>query len=460
MTVVGSCVAIGPSTAGAVDSGDPAEKPNAAPPLGAFLGSGAEGVARIAKFEKWLGSPVKVGHTYLPGENWAGIEGPSEIIGPWARWRAKDRSHLLVVNVPMIASNEVTLPDGVVSSLLRGGASGAFDNHFQRLAERLVKAGAPDTVIIPGWEMNGITYTSRCHPDPVMWKIYWRRIVATMRSVTGARFRFDFNATRGRDAIPWTECYPGDDVVDIIGSDSYDQPQGMSFAEFIKEPYGLQAQADFAAARKKPISFPEWGLFHNSDNPDYIQGMHKWMTSHDVAYQTLTDYCPHGVWQCAANPQASRTYRSLFGGLLNGVSKAVPDLSCPPTVPTPPPTPTPTVPSQAPMAAPSPSPGAPVPTEAPSPSPPAPVPAQAPSPPSALPSPATPPAPVAPTPTASDPAAAMSTAASAAAAVACGALKAAEAAVRTAGVSATAEPAVTAMPGTSPAPVVRPSDGE
>ena len=78
-------------------------------------------------------------------------------------------------------------------------------------------AGAGDAVIVLGWEMNGITYTGRCAPNPPMWKIYWRRIVATMRSVDGARFRFDFAPSRGRDAIPWTECYPGDDVVDIIG---------------------------------------------------------------------------------------------------------------------------------------------------------------------------------------------------------------------------------------------------
>ncbi|MGW3061719.1 hypothetical protein ACWC98_38270, partial [Streptomyces goshikiensis] len=31
---------------------------------------------------------------------------------------------------------------------------------------------------------------------------------------------FDFAPNRGKDAIGWTECYPGDDVVDIVGMDS------------------------------------------------------------------------------------------------------------------------------------------------------------------------------------------------------------------------------------------------
>jgi hypothetical protein len=282
-------------------------------PLGAFLGSGTEGVERIARFEDWLGSKVTVGHTYLPGENWAGVEGPPAALMRWAQWRRTDPQRMLVVNVPMVAPNETRLPGRMVASLLRSGASGAFDRHFERLAGRLVAAGAEDAVIVLGWEMNGETYNGRCAPSPYRWKMFWRRIVATMRTSPGARFRFDFAPARGLDVIPWTKCYPGDDVVDIVGSDSYDQPPGRDFDDFIKQPYGLRAQVDFAAAHGKPISFPEWGLSKNSDNPEYVRRMHDWIASHNVAYQTITDYCPHGVWECRRNPRSSRTYRALFG---------------------------------------------------------------------------------------------------------------------------------------------------
>ncbi|MCZ9344213.1 hypothetical protein NGM37_41365, partial [Streptomyces sp. TRM76130] len=105
-----------------------------------------------------------------------------------------------------------------------------------------------------GWEMNGITYTHRCGPDPEAWKAYWNRIVTTMRAVPGQRFRFDFTPSRGRDAVPWTECYPGDDTVDVIGMDAYDQPRGMPFEEQVTEPYGLRAHVDFAKAHGKPVS--------------------------------------------------------------------------------------------------------------------------------------------------------------------------------------------------------------
>ncbi len=283
-------------------------------PFGAFLGSDATGVAAVAKFQSWLGGrQVTVGHTYLPGDNWSDIEGDAGIIKPWAAWAGGAPERMLVLNVPMVAPNEGNLSDGQVADLMRQGAAGTFNDHFRTLAQRLVAAGAGETIIVLGWEMNGTTYSSRCRPETEAWKAYWREIVLTMRGVEGAKFRFDFAPTRGLDDVPWTQCYPGDDVVDIIGMDSYDQEPGRSFGSYITEPYGLDTQVRFAAEHHKPVSYPEWGLFRYGDDPGYVQGMHDWFAHHDVLYETITDYCPHGVWGCSANPRSSDTYRRLFG---------------------------------------------------------------------------------------------------------------------------------------------------
>jgi hypothetical protein len=281
-----------------------------AAPLGVFLGSDERGANRMAAFEAWLGATVPVGRTYLPGENWAALSGPDFILKPWTAWLRARPGRSLVLNVPMVAPNEGNLPDAQVSALLRAGANGARDATFRELARRLVAAGAPDTVIVLGWEMNGTTYSSRCAPDPTAWKAYWRRIVAKMREVSGQRFRFDFTASRGRDAIAWPACYPGDDVVDIIGMDSYDQQPGERFADYVSQPYGLRHHAEFAAEHRKPISFPEWGLFRYGDRPDYVRDMLDWITKHDVAYHSISDYCPHGVWQCAENPRSAQVFRN------------------------------------------------------------------------------------------------------------------------------------------------------
>ncbi|MGC0377207.1 glycoside hydrolase family 26 protein [Streptomyces sp. SAI-229] len=306
------------------------------PAFGAFLASDARGVARMEQLSRWLGgAELRVGHTYLPGNHWSDIEGDIGFLESWARWRNAEDDRMLVLNVPLQERNEEGVPDHEVRQLLRRGAAGEFDHHFRALAERLVALKVPDTVLVLGWEMNGVTYTHRCGPDPESWKKYWNRIVRTMRAVPGQEFRFDFTPSRGRDAVPWTRCYPGDDTVDIIGMDSYDQPAGHSFDEQVEEPYGLQAHVDFAKAHGKPISYPEWGLFRNGDNPEYMRRMLAWIDEHKPLYNTLTDYCPHGVWQCDDNPESSRVYRSVLSGRIH---EEEPDTT--PQTPAPAPAPT------------------------------------------------------------------------------------------------------------------------
>ncbi|MCX5037755.1 MULTISPECIES: glycoside hydrolase family 26 protein [Streptomyces] len=317
----------------------PEPGPEAAPAFGAYLDYGPRGVARMAALSHWLGgAELRVGHTYLPGDRWSNIEGAPGFLDVWADWRTRKADRMLVLNVPMMERNEEHVDDDEVRELLRQGAAGRFDHHFRALAERLVALKVPDTVLVLGWEMNGTTYTHRCGPDPEAWKTYWKRIVTTMRAVPGQKFRFDFAPSRGRDAVPWTQCYPGDDTVDIIGMDSYDQPRGMTFDEQVKEPYGLQAHLDFAKAHGKPVSYPEWGLFRNGDNAAYMRGMLAWMDEHKPVYNTVTDYCPHGVWQCDDNPRSTAVYRSVLFGRTDETEPTVPEpgTSTPPAPPAPP----------------------------------------------------------------------------------------------------------------------------
>ncbi|MEU1869473.1 hypothetical protein RKD37_005871 [Streptomyces ambofaciens] len=327
-------LAAGPGVA----AGEPAA-PEPTPAFGAYLDYGPRGVARMAALSHWLGgAELRVGHTYLPGDRWSNIEGAPGFLDVWADWRTRQADRMLVLNVPMMERNEEHVDDDEVRELLRQGAAGRFDHHFRALAERLVALKVPDTVLVLGWEMNGTTYTHRCGPDPEAWKTYWNRIVTTMRAVPGQKFRFDFTPSRGRDAVPWTRCYPGDATVDIIGMDSYDQPRGMSFDEQVKEPYGLQAHVDFAKAHGKPVSYPEWGLFRNGDNAAYMRGMLAWMDEHKPVYNTVTDYCPHGVWQCDDNPRSTAVYRSVLFGRTDEPGPTTPT-PAEPTTPTAPPVP-------------------------------------------------------------------------------------------------------------------------
>lgn len=297
--------------------------PSAGPPprpvkFGAYVGYGTDGISLISGLDGWLGkggnskNKASVGHAYLPGDRWSNIEGAPDYLVNWASWRKARADRLFVLNVPLLERNEAHLPDSAVRTELRKGARGDYDGHFRTLAARLVQLGLNDTVLVLGWEMNGITYTHRCGPDPASWKRYWVRIVTAMRKVPGQRFRFEFTPNRGRDAIPWPRCYPGDRYVDVIGMDAYDSPRGLTFAMQRDEPYGLKEHVRFARAHRKPIAYPEWGLYENGDNPAYVRGMLEWMGRQQPLYQTISDYCPHGVWRCRTNPKSSAVYRSLM----------------------------------------------------------------------------------------------------------------------------------------------------
>jgi hypothetical protein len=57
------------------------------------------------------------------------------------------------------------------------------------------------------------------------------------------------------------------------------------------------------------------------------------MDEHRPLYNTLTDYCPHGVWQCDENPRAAEVYRAVLSGRTS--EPAGPPVSPPVTEPTP-----------------------------------------------------------------------------------------------------------------------------
>ncbi|MFC8509696.1 glycoside hydrolase family 26 protein [Streptomyces sp. NPDC057411] len=309
--LVGALVATSVVAPGPAGTGDAKPRGAQAATLhGVFVGSGAEGVARLGRFEAWRAQgALQAGRTYLAGDDWVSIEGPDELLRPWATWHTARPGRVLVLNVPMLDRSEAQLSDEEVAALLDEGASGRNDAHFKVLAERLVRHRLGDSVLVLGWEMNGVTYTHRCHPDPSRWQEYWRRIVRAMRSVPGQRFRFDFAPNRGVDAVEWTRCYPGDAYVDIIGMDAYDQPPGTSFRSQVEEPYGLRDQVAFAKRHRKHVSYPEWGLFRNGDDPDYMKGMLAWFRAQRPLYESLSDYCPHGVWTCSWHPRSAGEYR-------------------------------------------------------------------------------------------------------------------------------------------------------
>ncbi len=364
------------ATAAAPATADAAPAPRDT--LGVYVGpnNGPE----VARYESWIGHPVHRVLDFLADEDWSKVATPYWWMDGWGNgpWREK-----MIFAVPII-------PDSGGS--LAAGARGDYDHHFRTLARELVAKGMGGVVVRPGWEFNGDWYLWAAAKDPDAFIGYFRHIVTAMRSVEGARFKFDWSPVIGENQIAPDKAYPGDAYVDYIGLDVYDQDWGPNYQDadarwqrYMDQPYGLRWHRDFARAHGKPMTFPEWGVIERADGhgggdtPSFVQRMHDWIAQNDVAYHVYFEYDGPGSrirLMTPTFPRSAALFEQLFG--------PAPAATCPT------PTPNPTSP------APTPVPKTPAPTPAPT-TPTAPAPA--PTTPTA-PAPTTPtaPAPTAPTP--------------------------------------------------------------
>lgn len=287
-----------------------------APAMSGVLGKhGAEAAAR---FEQWRGRDVPLVVDYLGSRTWASMSEAS-----WAPYRWRGTDHHVVWSLPMLPSDEW--------ASLRNGANGQYNHHFRSIAQDLVAGGHGSSTIRLGWENTGNWFPWSGTKDPAAYAAFWRQIVTTMRSVSGARFTFDFNIS-DQDVDP-RPMYPGDAYVDFIGGDFYDHSWSSSFPataherawnHLVTKPYGLDWLAGWAASRGKRLSLPEWGLSKRcdghggGDNPYFLERMRAWIDRHEVAYEAYFDADDHSCQRFRISdgstfPNAAQTYKRLWG---------------------------------------------------------------------------------------------------------------------------------------------------
>lgn len=242
----------------------------------------------------------------------------------WAAWQREDpHRRRLIITQNLFPGSE----NG--ADWLALGASGAYAAHARALARNLVAAGQGGAVIRLGHEANGTWYRDSLgttQRDFDLWRRFWRTTVLAMRSVPGARFRFDWCVNAAVRAIPLASWYPGDDVVDIVGVDAYDAgiradvPGAERWATVYGRPGGVRDVARFAREHGKPLSIPEWGIgprggtaATGGDDPEYVRGILGVARANDVAYQA---YFYSGDWaaQLDASPRSRDAYRAGAGG--------------------------------------------------------------------------------------------------------------------------------------------------
>ena len=279
----------------------------------------------MRQFERLVGRPLDCAVVFNnAAPDWGSWERPWFVTHGdpdlnWGRWAtAPGTSRLLVI------SQSLT-PDSVLETDWRTlGARGRYDRHFTTLARNLVAAGLGRSVIRLAHEAN---YGGSKNPvgasraQQGAWRRFWRRAVLAMRRVPGAHFRYDWTLNAAFEPVPLQRIYPGNDVVDIIGVDTYDAGLRASAGRWRKlasRPLGINDVARFAARHAKPISIPEWGLMPRGrrwlgggDDPAYVDGLDRVLRTRRVAYQAYF-FAHDTAATLRRSPRALRRVRALY----------------------------------------------------------------------------------------------------------------------------------------------------
>lgn len=291
---------------------------------------------QVEGFGSWRGRPVDGGITYPAyQDNMAGIEKSS-----WTATLYNGFPGRIYYGMAPFATPMKTQA-GWDGALWRRLANGEFDQTIDAQANYLVNNGRGNSVIRIAWEWNGDWYAWRCgYNGRAAFKDGFRRIVNRFRAKSSKFvFVFEINAFtslngKGGGMAPYEEMYPGDDIVDIVGTDCYQfrgegAPDG-AFSRYLRTRGGfgpgLDDTVDFAKSRGKGVGVFEWGIHGTDgygDDPTFIQGYWDWFVKHRDIIVAESYFNERGSYiKCSLydardghmqNPRSAAKYKELWG---------------------------------------------------------------------------------------------------------------------------------------------------
>jgi hypothetical protein len=298
---------VSPSVA-AAEAGRPAAGMFVVWPKGA---GGADLGGREANLRQWETKLNLPPSSLLAMDFYGGSDATSLDDFAWlpAYWNQKNPQRRLIWSLPL-AFKGATL--GAV-------AGGERDADFARAAEAIAKS-QPDAIIRLGWEMNGGWYPWAANDHESDYVAAYRRVAALLKA-RSAQFSFVWCVNIGLQNGPADLAYPGDDVVDSIGMDVYDNvarepdPARRWRDVLVDGAFGLDWLARFAEAHRKPMSLPEWGVgLHGApDNGYFVEAMADWMAAHarSIAFQAYFN-APPSLLDSGRFPLALHAYLERF----------------------------------------------------------------------------------------------------------------------------------------------------
>jgi beta-mannanase len=232
------------------------------------------------------------------------------------------QSRQLVLQVDLIPTSLEDVSDPL--NWEQSCASGAFNSYATALGTNLVAAGLQNSVLRLGAEMNGTWETDfigTSTQEQNLWATCFANEVTALRQATGEHFLIDWNPNACTENIPYSNFYPGNAYVDIVGLDFYDvscqsPSTPYTFTQLANEPAGLASFEAFATAQGKPMSLPEWGLESSpvGDNPAYIDGIGSTVANGDFAFEAYFDAGAQSTLPLGSGaPLSTAAFQKWFG---------------------------------------------------------------------------------------------------------------------------------------------------
>jgi len=267
----------------------------------------------VASFDSLTGTTVSCLTAYLDNaQTWWQWQHPwvTSPVDGYSTWVTQDSQvRQLVLETDLI-------PQGLANVLHpvkweRSCAAGHYDGYATTLGKSLVAAGLQNSAIRLGSEMNGeweSDFIGTTVGEQKLWAKCFANEVTGLRRAKGEHFLIVWNPNACAGNYPYRNYYPGNAYVNILGIDLYDEDchtpyTPVTFSQIVSEPYGLAHFEAFAAAKGKPMSFPEWGLLASfGDDPAYISGVGNAFDTHDYAFESYFDVSTPGLGTLPLGP--------------------------------------------------------------------------------------------------------------------------------------------------------------
>jgi hypothetical protein len=218
------------------------------------------------------------------------------------------------------SDNQVILGEDLIPSALEDNSdpltweqqcdAGDFNTYATTLGQNLVADGGANTIFRLGIEANGgweVDYVGTTTQEQNAWAQCFDTEVTTLRAVTGSHFLFVWNPNICTNNLPLNEWYPGNNYVDIIGADAYDEDCN-SLQTVSQEGWtdystnvvnnnpndpnfpSLANIEAFAVTNNKPLAFPEWGeAAGKPDDATYVNDIANMVNNDETSFQAWFD---------------------------------------------------------------------------------------------------------------------------------------------------------------------------